>query len=58
MRLILWLDILVILSRRWEKLSKAKDISDKEVAVTHITWVRGIFGHVYDLDNGLTFLSA
>lgn len=41
MGVFLCLDILVILSRRWDQWNKAKGVSDKEAAGVHVTWVRG-----------------
>lgn len=49
------MDILVILSRRWDQWNKAKGVSDNEATVVHVTWVRGTFGHFCDLDSGLVF---
>lgn len=30
-------------------------LSDKEAAITHVTWVRGMFDHFCDLDSGLGY---
>ena len=40
------------------KWSQAKDVNDKEAAVTPVTWVTRMFHPFCDVDSGLVFLSV